>query len=536
MSTVKISELPAIVHLNANTGNTMFMGVDIPTGITGKMSASVLAHGLYSNTSLNVGNNDITFPGVVGQFASNNENYLQVNLQNLTGNGTGDFVVTADTGTDSLNYIDLGIAGSTYNNASPNNSLGTALNILDGYLYVQGNTGHVGGNLVIGTTVTGTKINFIAGGINQQNIVAYIDSSGIHSQTITSPTTYANGAFVEANAAFLKANSAYGSQNTTGTYANSAYNQANTATNNAAGASLYANASFTQSNAAFVVANNALANTSGTFAGNLIVTGNLTSKYALTVNNTSMPGNTQYVVVTGTSTGAIGVPSNPGYTFHSAVDGGNRVVAETYSNTATEYASFIGRRGRGTAANPLSIQNGDIIVRFGGNAYGTTKFSQFSDARIEFVATETHTDTAKGTKIRFLNTENGTNTPTEIATFNANTVTFTGTVSPTKGFLFTPNVLNTITTFGLDFNRDSLVKFNVNDNATITLSNYVYGKMVEVWITNSAAQNKTVTHGCLANNSTVKATSFTITAGACAYLRYFSIDGDQANTYVSIVA
>ena len=46
------------------------------------------------------------------------------------------------------------------NNLNPNNSLGTAATKLDGYLYVQGNTGQVGGNLIIGTTssTAGTTI------------------------------------------------------------------------------------------------------------------------------------------------------------------------------------------------------------------------------------------------------------------------------------------------------------------------------------------------------------------------------------------
>ena len=88
----------------------------------------------------------------------------------------------------------------------------------------------------------------------------------------------------------------------------------------------------------------------------------------------------------------------------------------------------------------------------------------------------------------------------------------------------------------MDFVRDSLIKFNVNADVTISLSNYTPGKIVEVWITNSAAQNKTITHGCLANNSTSKLTTFTIQSSSCAFLKYFSIDGDQANTFVSITA
>ena len=53
MSSVKISELAAITTINANTANTLLMGVDIPTGVTGKFTAHTLAQGLYSNEVLN---------------------------------------------------------------------------------------------------------------------------------------------------------------------------------------------------------------------------------------------------------------------------------------------------------------------------------------------------------------------------------------------------------------------------------------------------------------------------------------------------
>ena len=47
MSTVKITELPLISQINSNTSNTLFMGVDIPTDVTGKMTVHTLAQGLY---------------------------------------------------------------------------------------------------------------------------------------------------------------------------------------------------------------------------------------------------------------------------------------------------------------------------------------------------------------------------------------------------------------------------------------------------------------------------------------------------------
>lgn len=325
----------------------------------------------------------------------------------------------------------------------------------------------------------------------------------------------ANSAFTEANLVFNHANTIFAAQNVSGSYANSAYTKAN----------------------------NALANTTGTFggsltiAGNETVTGNIISNYSITINNTSMPGNGAFLVVTGA--GGVSAPSNPGYTIQTVSPNGvgNRIAGESYGSGANNYVGFIGRRARGTAASPAAVQNGDILTRLGGNGYGSSKFSQYSDARVEFVATETHTDTSKATEIQFWTTASGSNTATKIGWMNGNTVSFTGLVNPQKGFEYTPNNITTnSTTYTVDFQRDSMVRMSVNDNMTITLQNYATGKLVEVWITNSAAQNKTITHGCLANNSTSKLTTFTISSQSCAFLRYFSIDGDQANTFVSIVA
>lgn len=524
MSTVKITDLPYITTLQPNTANTVLVGVDVPGDDTGQITLTTLASGLYSHNRLVVGDYEDVYPNAIATFANGSTLYVQAIIENTNDLGTSDFVAQANVSTDTTNYVDLGFAGRDYVNTNPNNSLGTSLYPLDGYLYAQGEEGQLGGNLTIGTTTSGTRVNFIVGGINQENVVAYMTTSGIYSHSIDS--------LVSANAATINGSvtsnvaTINGSITANAASANSVINSRITA--NIATANL-----FTQ--AAFDKANNALSNTSGIFAGNLTTTGNVIVNYALRVNNTSMPGNTQYVVVTGTATGAIGVPSNAGYTFHSAVDGGNRVVSEAYSSVANEYASFIGRRARGSAASPTATQSGDTIVRFGGNSYGSTKFSQFSDARIEFVATENHTDTAKGTKIRFLNTMDGTNAASEIATFNANTVTFTGSVIPAKGFVFTPRLpAGNQTAITIDFANDSIIKANLVADLTVSFTNYIYGKVVEVWLTNTGGINRTVTHGCSALNSSINSTTFTIPSTSSAYMRYFSIDGDSANTFVTI--
>lgn len=526
MSTIKISQLQQIDTLNSNTSNTIFVGVDLPTGITGKFTATTIAQKLYLHNPLNVGNNEILFPSTVAQFSGEGSEYLQLNMQNFSSTGSGDIVITADNGTNSNAFIDMGINGSAFNNPAY-----SSMKVNDGYIFVTGpDSATAVGNLVLGAASSGANINFAVGGYEESNIVATISKSGL--------------SFVSGNVTFID-----GSTQSTAAapaqFTQDAYNTANNIGINLGTANTWLQAndlvtltssrSYTDTANSYIQ-NHYLANTTGTFSGDLTITGNTNMHNSLHVHNSSMPGNTQYLLVTGTANGAISTPSNPGYTIHTAVDTGNRIVAEAYGSGLSDYSAFISRRGRGTAELPSAVQNGDIIMRLGGNGYGSTKFSQFSDARIEFVATETHTDISKGTQIQFWTTTSGSNTASQIGIMNGNTVTFTGTVQPQKGFIFTPNVSGTLTAKTIDFSRDSLLKFDVNTDATITLSNYVSGKLVETWITNSAAQNKIITHGCLANNSTSKSTTFTILSNSCAYLRYMSVDGDLANTFVTITA
>jgi hypothetical protein len=52
----------------------------------------------------------------ITQFSASFNGYTQTSLQNLNGGdeATGDFVITADNGTDFINHIDMGMAGSGY--------------------------------------------------------------------------------------------------------------------------------------------------------------------------------------------------------------------------------------------------------------------------------------------------------------------------------------------------------------------------------------------------------------------------------------
>lgn len=97
--------------------------------------------------------------------------YLQLNIQNrATGTtATADLVITANNGTDSSNYINLGINNSGYNDPAFSNGTG-----LDGYLFING------GNLDIGTQTLGKDIEFHVGGTTVDKIIAKINESGLN--------------------------------------------------------------------------------------------------------------------------------------------------------------------------------------------------------------------------------------------------------------------------------------------------------------------------------------------------------------------
>ena len=189
MSTIKISQLPLAATINANTSNTVFAGVDIPSQTTFRMSAHAIAQGLYSNEILNVGAIQQNLPNTIAQFSAAADGYVQTNLVNINDGGTADIVITANTGsggTDSANFIDMGYANKFYQPGLEYNNIGTAINPLDGYLYVQGTPGANGGNLTIGTTTTGTQLRFMVGGGQAQNVVVKMTYSGLSMNTGTS--------------------------------------------------------------------------------------------------------------------------------------------------------------------------------------------------------------------------------------------------------------------------------------------------------------------------------------------------------------
>lgn len=95
-------------------------------------------------------------------------NYFQVNLQNYNSgsNASTDYIATADDGTDSSYYIDLGINSSTYTRATHN--WGGAH---DSYLYSNSK------NLLIGTATSNDLIFLTGGGVISTNTMMRLKNS-----------------------------------------------------------------------------------------------------------------------------------------------------------------------------------------------------------------------------------------------------------------------------------------------------------------------------------------------------------------------
>jgi hypothetical protein len=112
-----------------------------------------------------------SFNAVVARGSVNNYFQLNINNQNSGANASSDVVATADNGTETANYVDLGINGS-------GNTSGSMGNADDAYLYTAGN------NFVIGTANPGMSLIFLTGGTseatNQRMVITGTGNVGIN--------------------------------------------------------------------------------------------------------------------------------------------------------------------------------------------------------------------------------------------------------------------------------------------------------------------------------------------------------------------
>jgi hypothetical protein len=282
-----------------------------------------------------------------------------------------------------------------------------------------------------------------------------------------------------------------------------------------------------------ITTGNLIVNGTTTLNGTANISGLVNMNAQVILTNTSFSNTQSALTITATPT--VTTPSQDGYMLHISgkQNVSSRIVTDSFG--ANTYVVYAGRSARGNVTYPSALQTNDVLSRFSGNGYGTTRYQPFGTARIDFVAAENYTDTSTGSQIQFWNCPVGTNTITQIATFNGTSVTFTGYVQPQKGFIYTPLVYpSSQTAITIDMANNSLVRAQTSSGLVVTLSSLLAGKEVVAWITNTAGPNQTFTHGVSATNSTTNSTTYAIPGTSTILVRYMSIDGTLQNTFVAI--
>lgn len=169
--------VPAIGQLSIDSGDSNILkwwdgsswvsAGSSASGITGTIELDQIAVGTGTDTI--GGSSNFTFSTAYGLLiqmvptttftpvsVTGDENgYLEINIQNqgIGGSSSTDLVATADTGTSTTNFIDVGINGSAYSGGI----FGAAL---EGYLYTSDQ------NLNIGAAASGKVVKVLAGGSN----------------------------------------------------------------------------------------------------------------------------------------------------------------------------------------------------------------------------------------------------------------------------------------------------------------------------------------------------------------------------------
>ena len=140
----------------------------------------------------------------------------------------------------------------------------------------------------------------------------------------------------------------------------------------------------------------------------------------------------------------------------------SRIVQRSYGSSGNvggdnSYAVWASYSARGNISNPQAIKQNDILSRVSSNGYGTTTWGT-GGTRIETVALENFTDSAKGSKINFWTTPAGSITSQQVASvtstgISANAITFStdNTTQTTAGIPLTQRaVANGVATLGVD--------------------------------------------------------------------------------------
>ena len=399
------------VHGKSNfDGNITAGNITLSGNINAVVGAVASQYGVFygdenGHRALYAGVTDYTqLPTAVLQITGNVDSYSQLNLQNVNTGAyaSGDIVVTADDGTDTTKYIDLGIAGSGYN--YPGYEI---LHPHDGYLNVAT------GNLVFYLFDPNKNMYFYTGGttttnepgFNTANLQLVLeDGVGAHVTYTTAAVNNTTGALRVDGGLGVAGNIYAGAIRHTGIisgYADDLPIGANirssgaftTLTSNGLTTVTNATNSSTTTDGAFVVTGGVGIGGNLNVAGNTVIQGNLTVQGDITSLNvatldvedlnitvakgavSSMAADGAGLTVDGAGATILYVSADDSWTLNKRVNLSELIVANlnaTHSNATVSYA--------GNFSSPNVVITGGYINNLVNLTATTTHTTNFSTA------------------------------------------------------------------------------------------------------------------------------------------------------------
>lgn len=180
--------------------------------------------------------------------------------------------------------------------------------------------------------------------------------------------------------------------------------------------------------------------------------------------------------IIGSSDGSYRGVTNAGGLLHLTSNDGqsSRITSDAFGTAAN--AAYVGRKARGTAANPLPVQVGDILTRISsigwtGPEYGFTMSSSLTTAptSIDVVALENYTTSSFGSRFNFYNVPSGSTIKTLSATIDT-----TGITIPASSLLF-GTASWALNTFTASYVRPLTQTVIITGSLQITGSGYING-------------------------------------------------------------
>ena len=329
-SSVVLVDTTSNVSVNTNTlyiGNTQSNTVVNSICVTANTinAIAVVSIGLPSGYNFA----PLASAGQIGVEGNGNaNNYFESVWQNAnTGNNAStDLVLTADSGNDSVNFVDLGINGSAYNQTAF--TIGSAL---DAYLYSSNSS------LAIGTAANNGSIKFHANGTTSADLKLTINATAV---TVSNTILFSGN-----TASFL------GSANAGTLNANVQVYVANT----------LGNATLTPTSLS--IANIATINSTGIFTVNSVVLASNGVYSNGQFNGTYGDG---IVVDYVTGNGRISVGSADGISFYTNNVAGNLMFSANLTlfnvNAAVNSTSYTTGGGGGSVTGGITVNTTNIII------------------------------------------------------------------------------------------------------------------------------------------------------------------------------